>query len=550
VRGGRLGSRPVLVPWVLQSRIFGKGFSLKTDRRDFFRLLGSGIALLSGGTSSASAEERPLAIHQATRNTLLGAVGARLPRLGGRPAPFKDYPGLDRLVLPTFSSKPALGLPEAVGVSSALQRFEAEPIPLSLLSRVLHFTNGVTRRSGRSSPAPGLRAAPSAGALYAGEVYVVAERVRGLAAGVYYYAVEEHELIAVGSGSGFQEVVRAVTEPGRVEGAAAAILLTNVFERYSWKYGSRGYRYALIDSGHIGENLRLAARSAGLGGTQVWRFADDALNALLAVDGREEAVCALHAIGPVTATAATSRTVRPLIEKVEAAPEKLPRSGPLPARFHEASKLVPASIREERDVPLVRERPAMGPEVALPKLLPRPEASVEKTIQVRRSATYFRKKPVRLEELAFALEMAQDRRAFERSIGVDLFLAAHRVERIRPGFYQYRPLERAVAQVRRRDLRASMVRACLRQEKAGKAAVAFFMVGRISDAVAAWGKRGYRQLLVESGEIGQRIYLAAEAMGLAARNLSAFYDDELNELLGFDGQREAVLHLTVFGNGE
>jgi SagB-type dehydrogenase family enzyme len=379
---------------------------------------------------------------------------------------------------------------------------------------------------------------------------VVAERVRGLAAGVYYYAVEEHELIAVRSGSGFQEVVRAVTEPGRVEGAAAAILLTNVFERYSWRYGSRGYRYALIDSGHIGENLRLAARSAGLGGTQVWRFEDDALNALLGVDGREEAVCALHAIGPVTATAATSRTVRPLIEKVEAAPEKLPRSGPLPARFHEASKLVPASIREERDVPLVRERPAMGPEVALSTLLPRPEASVEKTIQERRSATYFRKKPVRLEELAFALEMAQDRRVFERSIGVDLFLAAHRVERIRPGFYQYRPLERAVAQVRRRDLRASMVRACLRQEKAGKAAVAFFMVGRISDAVAVWGKRGYRQLLVESGEIGQRIYLAAEAMGLAARNLSAFYDDELNELLGFDGQREAVLHLTVFGNGE
>ena len=45
----------------------------------------------------------------------------------------------------------------------------------------------------------------------------------------------------------------------------AAILLSNVFERYSWKYANRGYRYALIDSGHIGENLRLAARSASPG---------------------------------------------------------------------------------------------------------------------------------------------------------------------------------------------------------------------------------------------------------------------------------------------
>jgi SagB-type dehydrogenase family enzyme len=191
----------------------------------------------------------------------------------------------------------------------------------------------------------------------------------------------------------------------------------------------------------------------------------------------------------------------------------------------------------------------MGPEVALPKLSPRPEASVEKTIQERRSATHFRGRPVRLEELAFALEVAQDPRALERTIGVELFLAAHRVEGIKPGFYQYRARERSIAQVRGGDLRVGMIRACLRQKKAGEAAVAFFMVGRISDAVAGWGRRAYRQLLVESGEIGQRIYLAAEALGLAARNLSAFYDDELNELLGFDGQREAVLHLTVFGSG-
>ena len=99
-------------------------------------------------------------------------------------------------------------------------------------------------------------------------------------------------------------------------------------------------------------------------------------------------------------------------------------------------------------------------------------------------------------------------------------------------------------------LGAARIGAGLRQEKAGKAAVAFFMVGRIAEAVEAWGERSYRQLLVESGEIGQRIYLAAEAMGLAARNLSAFFDDELNELLGFDGEGEAVLHLTVFGRGD
>jgi SagB-type dehydrogenase family enzyme len=524
---------------------------VKTDRRDFFRLLGGTIALLSGGTSSASTEEGPLGIHRATRNTLLGAVGVRLPRLGGPPSPFKRYPGFERLPLPAFDSKPALPLPEAVATAAGPERFEAKSISLSHLSRILHFTNGVTTGLESPSSASLLRAAPSAGALYAGEVYVVAARVRGLAPGVYYYAVKEHELVAVRPGSRLEDVVGAVTWPGGIEGAAAAILLTNVFERYAWRYANRGYRFALIDSGHIGENLRLAAASADLGWTRTLRFEDDALNALLEVDGRQEAVCAVHAIGPRTGAGAVApRRVRPLIEKVELAPEKLPRSGPIPARFHEATKLVPAPSREDREVPPTSERPAMGPVIALPRLSPPPEASVERTIGERRSATFFRETPVRLEQLAFALEMAQDPGAFGRSIGVELFVAANRVEGIAPGFYQYRPRQREIAQVRRGDLRADVIRACLRQKKAGKAAVASFMVGRIADAGARWGRRSYRQLLIESGEIGQRIYLAAEAMGLAARNLSAFYDDELNDLLGFDGRREAVLHLTVFGSGQ
>ena len=60
-------------------------------------------------------------------------------------------------------------------------------------------------------------------------------------------------------------------------------------------------------------------------------------------------------------------------------------------------------------------------------------------------------------------------------------------------------------------------------------------------------KRGYSDLLIEAGGIGQRIYLAAEAAGLAARNLAAFRDDDLNGLLDLDGRERAVLHLTLAG---
>jgi hypothetical protein len=86
------------------------------------------------------------------------------------------------------------------------------------------------------------------------------------------------------------------------------------------------------------------------------------------------------------------------------------------------------------------------------------------------------------------------------------------------------------------------------QERAGSAAAGFAMLADLG-AAAARGDRSYRDLLVEAGAIGQRIYLAAEAAGLAARNLAAFFDDELNELLRADGRAQVVMHLTMAGPG-
>ncbi len=93
-----------------------------------------------------------------------------------------------------------------------------------------------------------------------------------------------------------------------------------------------------------------------------------------------------------------------------------------------------------------------------------------------------------------------------------------------------------------------MTRACLGQEKAGAADVGFVMVARIAESASRSGDRSYRDLLLESGGIGQRVYLAAEASGLVARNLAAYLDAEFNALLGVDGRREAAVHLTLVGN--
>jgi len=521
---------------------------MRTDRRGFFRVLGGAVASVSGAASAARAGKGSVEIHQETRNTRFGAVGPRRPELRSPPLPFKPYPEAERVALPAPVFEPSLPLAEAVARYAAETPFSAVFLALAELARLLHLANGVTGRLQAGDQTILLRSAPSAGALYAGEVYVVAERVEGLAKGVYYYDVANHALARLRAGSFLGEVARALERSGGVENSAAAILLSNVFGRYSWRYANRGYRYALIDTGHIGENLRLAAASAELAEGAWLRFHDDLLNSLLRVDGRAEAVCAVHAVGR-----RASRGGRPggpgrrLVAK-KRVPEELARA-PAPERYHEATKLVPGEGAWRRPSSLPEAVAASGPAVGLESGV-EPRATLAQTVRARRSAMAFRREPAALAALAFALKTARGYTALERAPGVDLLLVVHRVASLDAGVYRYEPAAHRLVLLRRGDLSEAMIRASGGQEKAGEAAVGFLMVGRIAAALARGGERSYRDLLVEAGAIGQRVYLAAEAVGLAARNLAAFRDDELNALLGLDGRREAVIHLTMFGPGD
>jgi SagB-type dehydrogenase family enzyme len=81
--------------------------------------------------------------------------------------------------------------------------------------------------------------------------------------------------------------------------ANVCFILSAIFQRTRWRYRERTYRYVLLEAGHIGQNLYLAATSMGLGACAVGAFLDDDLNDLLGLDGREEAVVYLLAVGKV-----------------------------------------------------------------------------------------------------------------------------------------------------------------------------------------------------------------------------------------------------------
>lgn len=549
--------------------------SRRLHRRRFLVVATRAVAALLATPALVLAQETARAIHHATRNTSWGAVGVRLRRMfGDRPQPFKDYPDARRTALPEPESAPTRSLDAVLRGYQPAPALARRPISLARLTRLLEAANGVT---GRGPGGIRLRAAPSAGALYAGEIYVVAEHVEGLAPGVYYYAPLSRELALLREGPHLATVTGALEEPGRAHEAAVAVLVTSVFPRYRHRYANRGYRYALVDAGHIGQNLRLATASAGLADASPLRFHDARLNGLLEIDGLDEAVCTVHLLGARADEPPSTGGKRHFVQAGAVGRPVPDAADDPPDRYHAWTKLVPATgpgdaqgaefgepkgagtrAREpaapstETSDTARDERTGSGDGAAKP-LARRgdPGVAVEQAIRQRRSARVFTSDAIAAEDLGFVLDAALAHPPL-RDAPVRLRAFVHRAQGIAPGLYRVRRSTTGgpeLVLVRSGDLSEALVDVCLGQDKAGEAAAGIAIVGDLEAAVATGGDRGYRDLCIESGGVAQRIYLAAESCGIAARNLSAFVDERLNELAELDGRRHAVLHLTMLGPG-
>ena len=114
---------------------------------------------------------------------------------------------------------------------------------------------------------------------------------------------------------------------------------------------------------------------------------------------------------------------------------------------------------------------------------------------------------------------------------IQLYLYAHRVEGLQSGVYRLWPGRAELEQIKSGDQRVAAAGLSLGQELAGNACVAFSMIGDLERAVRAHGDRGYRYVHFEAGAIGHRLYLAAEALGLGATGIGAFYDEEVHRYL-------------------
>ena len=152
----------------------------------------------------------------------------------------------------------------------SVREYREAALDLSTIGQLLWAAQGITDPQG-------YRTAPSAGALYPLELYVVAGNVDDLSPGVYHYHADKHRLEQTETGDLRHILARAALAQPWVKAAAAVVVITAVYDRTTRKYGERGIRYVHMEVGHAAQNLFLQAEALGLAAVVVGAFEDDAV---------------------------------------------------------------------------------------------------------------------------------------------------------------------------------------------------------------------------------------------------------------------------------
>jgi len=215
--------------------------------------------------------------------------------------------------------------------------------------------------------------------------------------------------------------------------------------------------------------------------------------------------------------------------------------------------------RDYPRAPLYKEYPGARRRLNLDPEAGRLGADLWLSIQKRRSQRHYRERPLTQDELAALLWATQgvtrvaDNFLFRASPSagalypVETYLAVHRVADLEPGIWHFEIPDFAITLLREGDWRGNLVAAGLSQGFLGQAAVVFIWTGVLNRAMWKYRERAVRYLFLDAGHICQNLMLAATALGLGGCPVGAFFDGEVEELLGVDGVEEVALYLASVG---
>ncbi|MGQ9502853.1 MAG: SagB/ThcOx family dehydrogenase [Anaerolineae bacterium] len=238
-----------------------------------------------------------------------------------------------------------------------------------------------------------------------------------------------------------------------------------------------------------------------------------------------------------------------------------PQEADLGLQYHEWSK--PGHAQYEgppldwgEQPPLYKTYPG-APRISLPMPVEEVGSTFMAAVRARRSQRSYRDDPLSLAELGQLLFAAQgitypsgELRAAPSAgalYPIELYTLAHCVTNVQAGVYHYAIQTHELELVRAGDLHEAVSAAALGQSFVGEANVCFVLSAIFQRTRWKYRERAYRYILLEAGHIAQNLCLAATALGLGACTVGAFYDDDLNALLGLDGRDETALYIVAAG---
>ena len=176
--------------------------------------------------------------------------------------------------LPEPVYKSNISLEEVLLKRRSIRNYKNENLTIKQLAQILWAAQGITSDYG-------YRTAPSAGAIYPIEIYILVNNVKGLEKGIYYYNPFKHLLQFLKKGDFSEQIKRACLGQEWVKKASVDVIITAEFERTMNRYGERGIRYVYLEAGHIAQNIYLQMISLNLGGVVIGAFIDNSVQHVL-----------------------------------------------------------------------------------------------------------------------------------------------------------------------------------------------------------------------------------------------------------------------------
>ncbi len=197
--------------------------------------------------------------------------------------------------------------------------------------------------------------------------------------------------------------------------------------------------------------------------------------------------------------------------------------------------------------------------IELPRSWKLKEARIVPLLQNRRSRRKYEQKEIDLEDLAFMLWASQGITAksgcytFRTAPSggalypVETYLSIHRVKGVKPGLYHFDVESFCLDVLTEKDISSRVTAACLDQKFMAQSAVTFIWSAVVRRCMSKYGNRGMRYIFLDAGHICQNLLIAAEATGNAACPVAAFYDDDLNDILGINSNEETAIYTAAVG---